>query len=110
MNEKDLLRFWNQVDKMSECWLWQTGQDKDGYGKFKISGDTKRAHRLSYELYYGWIQKDLYVLHSCDITSCVNPHHLWQGTNKDNMNDMNIKDRHWKPKGELSPWVKLSEQ
>lgn len=75
------------------CWLW-TGYLKDGYGKASsFSGlayaylGEYMAHRISWALHKGPVPKGLQVLHHCDIRNCVNPDHLYLGTNKDNVGD-----------------------
>lgn len=78
----------------SGCWLWISGKDKDGYGHFVIEKKIRmRAHRFSWILYQGEITNGLWVLHSCDTPSCVNPSHLWLGTPKENSNDRDRKGR-----------------
>lgn len=87
-------RFFRFVQKKpSGCWEWTGSKDKDGYGKFSLNGDM-RAHRASYVLFIGKLKNGLFVCHSCDNPSCVNPEHLWQGTPKDNITDMYKKKRH----------------
>ena len=94
-------RFWEKVDvpeqKDGRCWLWTAGKNRDGYGVFpdgmKLVGE-RRAHRISYALHYGIIEdRSLFVCHACDTPSCVNPNHLWLGTNSENMEDMHRKSR-----------------
>lgn len=89
-----------------ECWLWTGGKDRRGYGKFVYEGKRYIASRLGYELHYGPISDDLWVLHRCDNPSCCNPHHLFLGTHSDNMTDMKAKGR--QPRGEQKNNAKLS--
>lgn len=91
-----LVRFENKFlpEPMSGCWLWMaTIQPETGYGAISRPGGVVGAHRLSWELYRGAIPDGLHVLHKCDIRSCVNPDHLFLGTNKDNVDDMLRKGR-----------------
>jgi hypothetical protein len=75
------------------CWLWIACTNSDGYGHIKVNGNQVRAHRLSYELSNGDIPDGLGVLHKCDVRSCVNPEHLFIGTQQDNVTDMLKKGR-----------------
>lgn len=86
-------RFYSKIEKTDTCWLWKAGQRGNGYGAIKVNGKTVLAHRFSYELHKGEIPNGLYVCHSCDVRSCVNPDHLWLGTQKDNMMDARVKGR-----------------
>ena len=73
------------------CWLWNGHKDADGYG---LAFHAKRlAHRVSYEEFVSPIPKGLNVLHRCDVRCCVNPEHLFLGTQQDNMKDMYSKGR-----------------
>lgn len=94
-------RFWLKVDKTSTCWNW-TASLTNTYGAFRLSkentGKLVRANRYSYELHYGHIPHGLIVCHSCDNRLCVNPHHLFLGSYKQNTADMIKKNRHFKPK------------
>lgn len=92
-------RFWAKVDKTSHpggCWLWTAGKDSRGYGTFRVKSlphPKKAAHRIAYSLVRGEIGSGLCVLHKCDNPACVNPDHLWLGTQKDNAIDRESKGR-----------------
>ena len=88
-------RFADKVipDPNSECWLWTAAVDRQGYGMLRSGNGMCRAHRVSYELHIGQIPKGLLVCHTCDVPGCVNPDHLWLGTNATNMVDMTAKGR-----------------
>ncbi len=79
----------------TDCWIWNGWLDKDGYGRFQnpIYKNENRASRLSYLLYKGAIPKGLCVCHICDNPSCVNPNHLWLGTQGENARDRQKKGR-----------------
>ena len=87
-------RFWEKVDKKSdnECWEWKAYLE-DGYGRFLFGGKMERTHRVSWVLHFGNLPEDKQVLHSCDNRKCVNPNHLFLGTNHDNVLDRNKKER-----------------
>lgn len=91
-------KFWAKVDKTDSCWLWTASKRYKGYGAFTYRKNGRviqgRAHRYSYELHKGEIPLGLFVLHECDTPSCVNPAHLFLGTNEDNVKDMMTKGRH----------------
>jgi len=90
----DKCRFFHYVEITATCWLWKGAINRDGYGKLCFKGNnTAPAHRVSYELFKTDIPQDMHVCHTCDITSCVNPAHLWIGTTQDNKMDQLIKDR-----------------
>ena len=80
------------VDKGSGCWLWLLSK-AFGYGNFKVNGKTKRAHRVAWEEFNGPIPEGMNVCHTCDNPSCVNPEHLFLGTQYDNLQDMKQKGR-----------------
>ena len=64
-----------------------------GYGSFGVNGKTTAAHRYSYQIHTGQIPKGFVICHTCDTPSCVNPDHLWAGTQSENMKDMFNKNR-----------------
>lgn len=81
-------------DVKTGCWEWLASKDKDGYGIFTILGKKLPAHRASWRLYHTQggqpifeIPNDVEVLHKCNNTSCVNPDHLYLGTQKQNIQD-----------------------
>jgi hypothetical protein len=88
-------RFFEKVipEPNSGCWLWDGACFVTGYGKFKKGGIDGYAHRFSYELHFGQIKNGLHVLHTCDNPSCVNPEHLFLGTQADNNWDSMKKGR-----------------
>ena len=71
----------------SGCWLWTGAVVKDGYGQVSIGGTFKRAHRVVFEMLGGAIPAGAYLLHRCDVPACVNPAHLYVGTQKRNVAD-----------------------
>jgi hypothetical protein len=84
----------------SGCLLWCGSDDGEyGYGRMtigsRIDGSRRivQTHRLSWELHFGAIPEDMLVLHKCDVPACVNPRHLYLGTNGDNTRDKMVRGR-----------------
>ena len=88
-----------------DCWLWLKHKTTSRYGGFR----NLRANRASYIIHNGPIPDGMYVCHTCDIPHCVNPSHLFLGTQFDNMRDMVAKGRNVNLKGEAHGRAKVTE-
>lgn len=109
ITQTDKDKFWLRVNKKgpNDCWEWDKINVGDRYGSMWVPS-LKRglsAHRLSYEIHFSHPGK-LLVCHSCDNPKCVNPAHLFLGTNSTNSADMKSKGR--QAKHEKNGNVKLT--
>lgn len=112
------IRFWDLITKNKVgCWIWgRKATANRRHRNICVGKGSMRVHRFSWEFYYGPVPNGLFVLHSCDNKACVNPNHLFLGTQKDNVHDMMRKGRdpfrrsYPGLKGELSGKAKLSEK
>jgi hypothetical protein len=99
LDSSTLARFWRKIENTdpAKCWNWLAGVSKYGYGKLRVKVDGQwkimASHRLSYMIHRGDIPEGVNVLHSCDNPPCVNPEHLFLGTQLDNVKDMHEKGR-----------------
>ena len=95
--EQRISKFWAKVNITADneqCWEWQGGKDKDGYGGVRIDPHSStKSHRFSWMITYGEIPDNLFVLHKCDKPSCCNPKHLFLGTTQENTKDRYTKGR-----------------
>jgi hypothetical protein len=107
-------RFWRKVspEPMSGCWLWIGCVNTGGYGTIYFRGYGRKAHRVSWFLVKGEIPRGKFVLHKCDTPACVNPDHLFLGTQRDNVIDC-VKKKRWRhgaPFGEKNPMSVLTDE
>lgn len=111
-------RFWEKVDRngpildpeLGPCWIWTGSRHPQGYGAFWLRGKTPRVHRVSWMLMYGDIPDGQQVNHHCDNMGCVNPAHLYLGTQKENVRDREQRGRSAPTYGMHSGSAKLTDQ
>lgn len=82
-----------KVIAVTDCWEWFGNRFTNGYGQINVGNRMLLAHRVAWELKVGPIGRGLRVLHRCDNRACVNPSHLFLGSQSDNIRDMDIKGR-----------------
>ena len=102
-------RFWSKVtgDSALGCWLWSGARSKSGYGNFNAGGIFVGSHVWSYALANGQVPDGLQVNHKCGIRNCVNPNHLYAGTQKENIGDQLREGTHLR--GDNHPNSKVSQ-
>ena len=89
---RDRFKSLYKVNNKTGCWDWMGRLDPKGYGSFSIGYSNMRAHRASYMMFIGEIGRKI-ICHKCDNPSCVNPDHLFKGTQSDNCIDSRNKKR-----------------
>ena len=87
------IEYHSMPEPNSGCWLWLSAVNRLGYGRIRWRRRDFMAHRASWLAYRGPIPKGLLVCHKCDVPSCVNPDHLWLGTQLANLADQVRKRR-----------------
>lgn len=93
---EDVLKRFAQKVMVAEngCWEWIGANDRSfGYGILTVNKNRIRTHRLSWKFFHGEIKNGLCICHHCDNPLCVNPDHLFSGTQLDNIKDMELKNR-----------------
>jgi hypothetical protein len=99
LNEADRARFWGKVERgaQDDCWLWNGSGVPGGHGTMLLCHRSKwqpyYAHRIAWTIVHGEIPAGAAVLHRCDVPRCVNPSHLFVGTQGDNVRDASRKGR-----------------
>lgn len=84
------------IDPVTRCWDWVGAKDDGGYGLFRGT----RSHRHMFAEAVADIPAGVWVLHRCGNRGCVNPAHLFLGDRQDNVDDMHMKGRANKARGE----------
>lgn len=89
-----LSRLLSKIEIVGECWNWTGATFRDsGYGAINVGGQAMLAHRVSFLQHGLGNPGELFVCHRCDNRLCINPSHLFLGTNRDNVDDMLRKGR-----------------
>lgn len=92
-------RFNAKVDRSCDCHIWTASFGSAGYGQIAVDGAPRAAHRVAWELEHGPVPAGMCVCHRCDVKACVNPAHLFLGTQADNLGDMRSKGREARGEG-----------
>jgi hypothetical protein len=96
-------RFLSFVKKDNDCWIWTGAANSCGRATFTIRDKSYVSARVMYKLHHNVDPENDKVCHTCDNPLCVNPEHLWLGTQIDNIKDRDSKERQNRPVGERNP-------
>ena len=106
-----LLRLLRNVSlSTTGCWEWEGAKSVKGYGRIKFGGSYWAAHRLMAHIKIGDVGGSVTVCHRCDNPCCINPEHLFIGTQKQNIDDRDLKGRRNQARGERQGSAKLTEE
>ena|SRR3990167_2897409 len=113
INPKLVSKFWSLVQQRGpdDCWEWQGNRGRHGYGRLTFNYKPLWAHRLAYEFEHGALPENKVICHKCDNPPCVNPKHLFAGSQTDNVLDVWSKGRGVNPplhKGETHHKAKIT--
>lgn len=104
--ETYLSKIFNNTSEINGCWEWNGYKNKTGYARRRFKGIKTLVHRFVYKEIYGNFDGNMLVCHKCDNPKCVNPKHLFLGTNKDNYLDAVKKGRVDPSKRGKERWIK----
>lgn len=111
-----LLESCDRLAGIDGCWIWNKCLGPGGYGSISVGSRKdgtmrtgQKTHRISYETFKGPIN-GLHVLHKCDTPACINPAHLFLGTHRENMQDMQRKGRKSDLRGQKCGMAKLRDE
>lgn len=110
LNKEWIVQFSGKTRINGDCIEFTRAKCPQGYGRVWYKNKIWLSHRLSYRLSFGKFDEALFVCHHCDNPACINPDHLFLGTNRDNLDDMLRKGRSQKCQGELHSQRKLTEE
>lgn len=116
LSQAELERFQEKIKKgkKRECWEWQGTLYQNGYGMVCLRRGHRKtflAHRVSWMVHNGKaVPNRMMICHTCDNRWCVNPHHLYAGTGKDNNTDTIRRKRGNRKMGSRCSWSKLTER
>lgn len=107
-NDKKRLKINSSIDD-NGCWIWKKSK-WNGYGKTILKGKNMAAHRASWTVFMGEIPQGMQINHKCHVRACINPDHLYVGTQKENVRDTKLAGRKVQVKGSAVTISKLKER